>query len=175
MIYASFLIALSYPIALDRDVTIEQMHRSVWSLLLVHHIASMALCIGCIVIGESVPKDLVCSVLLAMLGFTSSLHYVGQILDFSPWAQSNAPYTRLCNHIFCLASQVFFRGIYWIKLFYMSIIHCLEAHGAGTASTVAFILLLFTIFNADFVKFHIKATKGCWMRIKQETRGAKYC
>lgn len=167
MIYASSLIALSY--ALGRDVTIEQMHRSVWSMLLGHHIASMALCILVITVGgESVPKDLVCSVLLVLVGLTSSLHYVGQILDFSPLAQSNAPYTRLTNHILCLASQILFRCIYWVKLVYWSITHSHETHGVGTAITVSLILLLFSLFNIDFVKFHVKATKGCWMKIQQD-------
>lgn len=99
MIYANALIAVSY--MLGKDVTIEQMHRSVWPLLLVHHISSLTLCIGCIVIEENVPKDLVCMVLLALVGLTSSLHYVGQILDFSPLAQSNTPYVSLALLLCC--------------------------------------------------------------------------
>lgn len=169
MIYASALIAASY--SLGRDVTVEQMHKSVWPLLLLHHICSMILCIGCIIVGEGVPRDLACGVLLALLGLTSSLHYVGTILDFSPLAQSNAPYTRLCNHIFCLASQVLFRGIYWLKILYEVMVHCLETHSMGTVGTVAIISLLFSLFNIDFVKFHISATKGCWMKIQQEKKG----
>ena len=93
MIYASVSILASH--ALGRDVTVEQMHEAVWPLLLVHHLATIALCSACILIGERVPKDLVCAALLAMLGLTSSLHYVGQILDFSPFAQAAAPYSRL--------------------------------------------------------------------------------
>ena len=88
MIYASVSILASY--VLGRDVTVEQMHEAVWPLLLVHHLAAIALCFGCIIIGESVPKDLVCAALLAMLGLTSSLHYVGQILDFSPFTQPHS-------------------------------------------------------------------------------------
>ena len=172
MIYANVLIGASY--YLGKDVTVEQMHPAVWPLLLLHHISAMILCIGCIMIGESVPKDLVCYVLLALLGLTSSLHYVGQILDFSPWAQPNAPYTRLCNHIFCLASQIFFRVVCWMKIVYMSVVHCMEMHGTGTTVTVTLILLLFTLFNMDFVKYHIKTTKGCWMKIQQDKLG-KVC
>jgi hypothetical protein len=169
MIYASVLVLASY--ALNRDVTIEQMHEAVWPLLLVHHLATIALCGGCIIIGESVPKDLVCAVLLAMLGLTSSLHYVGQILDFSPVAQANAPYTRLCNHVLCLASQIAFRVIYWIRICYLSVVFCLEILGVGGAVIVTSILLLFTLFNIDFVKFHVKATNACWMKIQQNKVG----
>ncbi len=168
MIHASALILASY--GLKRDVTIEQLHEAVWPLLLIHHLATIGLCSGCIII-ESVPKDLVCVVLLAMLGFTSSLHYIGQILDFSPIAQVNAPYTRLCNHVFCLSSQIAFRGIYWIRICYLSVVSCLETLGVGVTVLVALMLLLFTLFNIDFVKFHVKATKACWMKIQQNKVG----
>ncbi|KAL9180664.1 hypothetical protein ACHAXT_011117 [Thalassiosira profunda] len=172
MVYASALIAMSY--MLEKDVTIEQMHRSVWPMLLVHHISSMALCVGCIVIEENIPKDLVCTVLLALVGLTSSLHYVGQILDFSPLAQSNRPLTRLCNHLFCLASQILFRCIYWMKILYDSISIALENHGAGIAAIVGLVLFLFTLFNVDFIKFHLKATKGCWMKMQEGKMGKEF-
>lgn len=173
MIYASVLIAASY--ALGRDVTIEQMHKAVWPLLFIHHIASMMLCIAIILVGEHFPKDLVCAVLLALLGLTSSLHYIGQILDFSPLAQSNAPYTRLCNHIICLSAQIIFRGIFWTKIVYLLIVKCLETHGLGTAITLSLVLFLFSLFNMDFIKFHVKATKGCWLKIQQEKTAGKSC
>ena len=171
MIYASTLIIASF--ALRKDVTIEQQHESVWGLVLIHHIASLFLCVACIV-KEDIPKDLICSVLLVLVGLTSSLHYVGVILDFSPLAQSNAPYIRLCNHIICLASQITFRCIYWVQIVYLSIVHCLEAHGTGTALAVGLSFLLFTLFNIDFIKFHLKATKGCWMKIQQEKNGKAF-
>lgn len=166
MIYTTTLIGVSYII--KRDVTIEQMHEAVWPILLIHHIASMIICVGIILIGDNVPKDLICIALLSLLGLTSTLHYVGQILDFSPYSQSNAPYTRLCNHILCLSLQIFFRGIYWIRIVYLSLMHCLETHGTGTATVLAIVLLMFSLFNVDFVKFHVKATEGCWMKIRQD-------
>lgn len=165
MIYASVLIGLSYH--LKRDVTIEQMHPAVWPLLLLHHVSTLVLCIGCLLLGDSVPRHLVCYALLCLLGFTSSLHYIGQILDFSPWAQANRPLTRFTHHIFCLVSQVMFRAVYWIKICYLSVEHCIEVHGLGLASVLVLILTLFTAFNFDFVRFHLKATKGCWLRIQQ--------
>ncbi len=166
MIYTTTLIGASY--VLKRDVTIEQMHEAVWPILLVHHVSSMIICIACILIGEDIPKDLVCVALLALLGLTSTLHYIGQILDFSPISQSNAPFTRMCNHVFCLASQIFFRGIYWLRIVYLSLIHCFKTHGTGTTILLAFILLMFSLFNLDFVRFHVKATEGCWMKIRQD-------
>mmetsp|Transcript_30601 Transcript_30601/g.45281 ORF Transcript_30601/g.45281 Transcript_30601/m.45281 type:complete len:255 (-) Transcript_30601:332-1096(-) len=172
MIYTTSLIALSY--AQGKDVTIEQMHRSVWPMLLIHHLASLGLCTACIVFGESAPKDLVCNVLLVLLGFTSTIHYAGQILDFSPLSQANVPYTRLYNHIFCLASQIFFRGVYWVKIVISLIGHCYETHGAVITMTIALVLLLFSLFNVDFIKFHVKSTQGCWMKIQQE-KLAKEC
>lgn len=166
LIYTSFLIGASNQ--LKRDVTIEQMHPAVWPLLLTHHLSALLLCTGCLMLGgDRIPKDLVCYVLLALLGFTSSLHYVGQILDFSPLSQANAPYTRLGNHFFCLASQLFFRGVYWVKLLYLVMTHTLDAHGAGISMTVMLVMLLFTAFNIDFVKYHIKATRGCIRQISE--------
>jgi hypothetical protein len=182
MTYASSLILASY--VLGRDVSIEQMHVAVWPLLLVHHLATIALIAGCIFVegldgggggggggGGEPPRDLVCEVLLAMLGFTSTLHYLGQILDFSPLAQANAPYTRLCNHVFCLISQILFRGICWPMICYLSVVHCLSLLGVSAAAIVALMLLMFTLFNIDFVKFHVKATKACWMKIRREKVG----
>lgn len=165
MFYATALIGLSY--YLGRDITIEQMHPAVWPLLLLHHVSSMILCIGCILVGDSAPRNLVCYVLLSLLGLTSSLHYVGQIFDFSPFSQANTPYTRFTNHILCLASQMMFRGLYWVKICYLSVVHCMEIHGAGLAIVLSLILILFTAFNVDFVKFHYKATKGCWFKIQE--------
>lgn len=165
MIWASFLIGLSY--YYREDMTIEQMHPAVWSLLLLHHISSLILCIGCLLVGDNVPRNLVCYALLCLLGFTSSLHYVSQILDFSPVAHANAPYTRLLNHILCFLSQLVFRVIYWAKICYLSILHCFEVHGMGLASALIIILALFTTFNFDFLRFHFKATKGCWSKIRE--------
>ena len=169
MIYASILIVMSY--SLERDVTLEQLHEAVWPLLLMHHVASLALCFGCIIFSEYVPKDLVCMVLLSLLGLTSSLHYVGQILDISPLAMANAKYTRFCNHIFCLMMQIIFRVINWMRLFHLCVVHCLDTLGVCAAVIVTLILLLFTVFNIDFVKIHAHATKACWTKIRQEKIG----
>jgi hypothetical protein len=163
MIYATTWIILSY--LYNKDVTVEQMHSAVWPLLLLHHISTLILCIGCIYFIESAPKDLICWVFLALLGLTSSLHYVGQILDFSPLAQANKPWARLFAHIVCLCSQIVFRMIYWLKIVFMTVKHCLDAHGLQIATSVLIILLLFTLFNVDFVRFHYKATKGCWKKV----------
>ena len=165
MVYATTWIILSY--AYNKDVTVEQMHRAVWSLLLLHHISSLILCVGCIYYVESAPKELICWVLLALLGLTSSLHYVGQILDFSPLAQANTPWVRMCAHILCLGSQIVFRILYWCKIAYMAIIYCLHVHSLQIATIVLIIFLLFTVFNVDFVRFHYKATMGCWRIIQQ--------
>ena len=52
---------------------------------------------------------------------------------------------------------------------------CLETLGVGAAVRVASILILFTLFDVDFVKLHVKATtKACWMKIQQEKRGKYY-
>jgi len=165
MIYATSLILASY--VLKRDVTVEQMHEAVWILLLIHHLASISICVACIII-EGVPKELACWGLLVLLGLTSTLHYVGQILDFSPLAQSNAPYTRLYNHLFCLASQIVFRCIYWTRICYLALVHCWETQELGTTVALVSVMVLFTLFNVDFVKFHVKATQGCWGKIQQE-------
>jgi hypothetical protein len=120
MIYASVSILASY--VLGRDVTVEQMHEAVWPLLLVHHLAAIALCFGCILIGESVPKDLVCAALLAMLGLTSSLHYVGQILDFSPFTQVNAPHSIVQPRVLpgladCLSGNILDTNMLFVHVF----------------------------------------------------------
>ena len=171
MVYATVYIMLSY--AYNKDVTVEQMHRSVWPLLLVHHISSLILCIGCIYFIEAAPKDLICWVLLALLGLTSSLHYVAQILDFSPFSQANKPWLRMSAHVVCLFFQIAFRMVYWIKIVFMAVTHCLDEHGLELAAIVLTIFLLFTLFNVDFVRFHYKATLGCWLKIQQGKRLAK--
>ena len=171
LIYATIWIILSY--VYDKDVTVEQMHRSVWALLLVHHILSLVLCIGCIYFIDNAPKDPICWVLLALLGLTSSLHYVSQILDFSPYAQANKPLVRFSAHIVNLSFQIFFRIVYWLKIVYMVVKHCLEESGLEIAVIVFMILLLFTAFNVDFVKFHYKATLGCYLKIQQASKLGK--
>lgn len=163
MIYATTWIIFSY--VYGKDVTVEQMHSAVWPLLLLHHISSLILCIGCIYFIEAAPKDLICWVFLALLGLTSSLHYVGQILDFSPLAQANRPWVRMFAHIVCLSSQIVFRMIYWLKIVFMTVVHCLDTHSLRMATIVLIILLLFTLFNVDFIRFHYKATMGCWKKL----------
>jgi hypothetical protein len=44
----------------------------------------------------------------------------------------------------------------------------MDTLGVGAAVIVTLILLLFTVFNVDFVKFHVKATKACWIKIRDE-------
>ena len=63
--------------------------------------------------------------------------------------------------------------IFWLHIVYMTVTHTLEAHGTQLAALVLIILVLFTVFNADFVKFHYKATKGCWLKIQQGKRLVK--
>ena len=157
MIYATTLIILSY--VYNKD--------TVWPMLLLHHVSSMVLCIGCIYFIEAIPKELVCWVLLALLGLTSSLHYVGQILDFTPLSQANMPRTRIFAHVITLVAQLWFRGLYWLKIVYMIVMHCIDAHSLQIAMIVLTILLLFTAFNVDFVNFHYKATMGCWLKLQQ--------
>jgi uncharacterized integral membrane protein len=47
----------------------------------------------------------------------------------------------------------------------------LDTLGVSAAVIVALILLLFTVFNVDFVKFHVKASKACWLKVQQEKIG----
>jgi len=156
------LIIASY--VLKRDVTIEQMHSAVWPLLLIHHVSTVFLCALGLGLGDLCPRKEVCGFLFSLLGLTSTLHYVGQILDFSPCSQANAPYVRLTNHLIALVSMVWFRCIYWFKIAYFAIDRAAEIGGYATAIPVGLVLLLFTAFNADFIKFHVKATIGCWKK-----------
>ena len=160
MMYATILLAASY--VLGRDYSLEQMDKAVWHLLLLHHIASLMLCVACILVcGETTPKDLVCYVLLALLGLTSSLHYVGIIMDLGPLSLVDSPRIRMGHHIICMLSQICFRGPFWLKVVYLIYLFIIDVHGAGVilvAVVSAFLLL--TAFNADFVKYHIKATMG---------------
>jgi len=165
MIYATTLLLASY--ALQRDVSIEQMHPAVWHLLILHHVASMMLCIGCIMFGDVVPKQLVCYVLLALLGLTSSLHYIGMILDIGPLSLANSPYIRVGHHVICLLLQIIFRGVYWLRLIALVFLHTLEVHGLWVLVAVMVPMLLFTAFNVDFIKFHVKATRGCFRQMQQ--------
>lgn len=64
--------------------------------------------------------------------------------------------------------QIVFRVINWMRLFYVCVVHCMDTLGVGAAVIVTLILLLFTVFNVDFVKFHVKATKACWIKIRDE-------
>jgi hypothetical protein len=82
-------------------------------------------------------------------------------------------HTRLCNHVFCLASQIAFRVIYigYEYVIFCPCFFCLETLGVGAAVIVASILILLTLFNVDFVKLHEKATKACWMKIQQDKVG----
>ena len=61
-----------------------------------------------------------------------------------------------------------------MKILYDSISIALDNHGTGIAAIVGLVLLLFTLFNVDFIKFHLKATKGCWMKIQQGKMGKEF-
>lgn len=167
-IVASWQILASY--WLKRDVTVEQMHRAVWPLLLIHHICTIFLCVLSLSLGDSCPREGVCQFLFSLLGLTSTLHYVGQILDFSPLSQANTPYVRMANHLLTVVAMVWFRCIYWFKIVYFAVEHASQNMGSSAATFVALILLLFTAFNVDFIKFHIKATQGCWKKIVLEAK-----
>ena len=163
-------VAILFSYVVGDDVTVEQMHPSVWPLLLIHHVCTASFCILCLSIGDDCPREEVSYILLALLGLTSSLHYVSQMLDFSPLSQSNTPYTRLVNHAVCLSAQLVFRGVVW---FWMVHSTCWKLHatcGPNVAVTCFVVSLLFTAFNFDFIKFHYKATIGCYRKIQSESR-----
>lgn len=159
-------IAILYSYGVGVDVTIEQMHPAVWPLLLIHHVCTASFCILCLHIGDACPREEVAYILFALLGFTSSLHYVSQMLDFSPLSQSNAPYTRLVNHAFCLSAQLIFRGVVWFWMVHETCWKLHDACGPKVAITCFVVSLLFTAFNVDFIKFHYKATIGCYRKIQ---------
>jgi len=161
----SVAIAISYIIGEDR--TVEQMHRAVWPLLLIHHVCTIGFCILCLRLGDDCPREEVSYILFAMLGFTSSLHYISQMLDFSPFSQSNAPRIRIVNHALCLAAQLWFRGVFYFKIVHDYCWKLHAARGPYVASVSILVSLLFTAFNFDFIKFHVKATKGCWRKMQQ--------
>mmetsp|Transcript_18430 Transcript_18430/g.53144 ORF Transcript_18430/g.53144 Transcript_18430/m.53144 type:complete len:370 (-) Transcript_18430:64-1173(-) len=169
MVSCAHILASFY---LERDVTIEQMHKAVWPLLLVHHICTIFLCVLSLSLGDSCPREGVCQFLFALLGLTSTLHYLGQIMDFSPISQANTPYLRMANHLFTLVAMIWFRCIYWVKISFFTIEHAAQNSGNTTAVLVALVLLLFSAFNFDFVKFHLKATRGCWKKIVAMSKSA---
>ena len=159
-------IAILYSYVVGEDVTVEQMHKSVWPLLLIHHVCTASFCVLCLHIEDACPRDEVAYILFALLGFTSSLHYISQMLDFSPLSQSNAPYTRLINHVFCLSAQLIFRGVVWFWMVHETCWKLHDACGPNVAVTCFVVSLLFTAFNFDFIKFHYKATIGCYRKIQ---------
>ena len=163
-------VAILFSYVVGADATVEQMHPSVWPLLLIHHACTASFCVLCLRIGDDCPRDEVAYILLALLGLTSSLHYVSQMLDFSPLSQSNAPYTRLINHAVCLSAQLVFRGAVWFWMVYST---CWKLHavcGPNVAAMCFVVSLLFTAFNFDFIKFHYKATIGCYRKIQSRSR-----
>jgi len=164
-----FQVVLIYYIALSyrrgQDVTVEQMHRAVWPLLLVHHVCTLAFCALCLHLGDDCPREEVSRLLLALLGFTSTLHYVSQMLDFSPLSQANAPLTRMANHVFCLGSQLYYRGLVFVVTVHSAMEKLFEVGGWPMSLGCGTIALLFSAFNIDFIKFHLKATIGCAKKI----------
>ena len=163
-------VAILFSYAVGADVTVEQMHPSVWPLLLIHHACTASFCILCLNIGDDCPREEVAYILLVLLGLTSSLHYVSQMLDFSPLSQSNAPYTRLINHAICLSAQIIFRGVVWFWIVHSTCWKLHAACGPNVAASCFVVSLLFTAFNFDFIKFHYKATIGCYRKIQSGSR-----
>ena len=159
-------IAILYSYVVGEDRTIEQMHPAVWPLLLIHHVCTASFCILCLHIEDDCPRDEVAYIIFALLGFTSSLHYISQMLDFSPLSQSNAPNTRLLNHAFCLSAQLIFRGFVWFWMVHETCWKLHDACGPSVSITCFVVSLLFTAFNFDFIKFHYKATIGCYRKIR---------
>ena len=160
-----FQIVLIYHILLSFrlriDVTVEQMHRAVWPLLLVHHICTLAFCVMCLYLGDDCPRDEVSHLFIALLGFTSTLHYISQMLDFSPLSQSNTPLIRMANHVFCLGSQLYYRGLKFVVMTHLTMGKLYKVGGLPLSLGCGLIALLFSAFNIDFIKFHLKATIGC--------------
>jgi hypothetical protein len=157
----------------DQDLTVEKMHSSIWHLLLVHHFSTIGLCLLCLILGDDGPRVLASHTMVSMLGVTSTLHYVAQVLDFSPFSQANTPYFRLANHVVTTAAQIWFRCISWTWILYTAVTHSFQEYSASIASGITVSLLLFTAFNVEFVSFHIKATKGCWAKIKETQNKSK--
>lgn len=162
-------VVLIYHIALSYwrgiDITVEQMHRAVWPALLVHHVCTLAFCILCLHLGDACPREDVARLFLALLGFTSTLHYVSQMLDFSPLSQANTPWIRMANHAFCLGTQLYYRGWSFAITAHAIMGKLSEVGGAPLQLGCGVIALLFGAFNIDFIKFHYKATVGCAKRI----------
>merc|ERR1711988_560483 len=114
--------------------------------------------------GDPEVNELGALILVAMLGVTGCAHLFAFICDSTPLAVEDAPQFRLWLQIGVTLSIAWYRGLYWVYLFYRCVVVAWKVAGLLTTAFTVAALGLFTLFNVDFYQYNRKA----WLAVQQK-------
>jgi hypothetical protein len=165
----SLLVFMSY--ATKENYTVTKYSRAIWPLILMHHISAIGMCSLGLYLGDTCPRALACELIIALLGTTGAGHLMMIVIDFTPFAFPDSPVTRLLFGAVLTGAMIWFRAIYWINLAYKTIVISSEVSDSWIVLILTTVsLLLFTAFNLDFIKYHVKSVMASWKKFQASSK-----
>jgi len=148
------------------NVSLLQLSRPIWPLVLAHHLSAIGMCYVGLWLGEDCRRDLACLLLISLLGTTGCFHLLCVPLMYTP--VNDQPRVGFVVQTLVVASMLWFRVFYWVVLCYQIVAEVYYRPEAGSVVASCFCfaaLLLFTLFNVDFVKYHLKVERTTYQRM----------
>lgn len=136
-----------------RNRCVMQLNRALWPLMIMHHVSAIGMEATAMALGSVCPPELACKLIISLLGTTGAAHNVVVPAIYTPFYDS--PTVMLGFQTAVFGSMCWYRGIYWLFLTY----RCMAtsyAYSGGTCVATGCSMLLFTLFNQDFIAFHWK-------------------
>ena len=154
------------------NVSLLQLTRPIWPLELAHHISAIGMCYVGLLLGDEYkrPMDLGCLLLISLLGTTGCFHLLVVPLTYSP--VNDQPRVGFVVQTIVVASMLWFRVVYWVVLCQQLVAEVVSEGGMLVGGGCVAALLLFTLFNIDFVKYHLKVERTVYRRM-MASQGAK--
>jgi len=142
----------------NTNLTLEKYSRAIWPLIILHHVAATGMSCIALTVGPACPKDLACLLIISLLGTTGMGHLLIVPFDMTPWNDNKV--IKLFFQGILTSSMIWFRVLYWTVLVYRILIQTYVTNqGVLVWVFITVSLLLFTVFNLEFVGYHYKAVK----------------
>ena len=108
--------------------------------------------------------------MISLLGTTGCFHLLVVPLTYSP--VNDQPRVGFVVQTIVVASMLWFRVVYWVVLCQQLVAEVVSEGGMLVGGGCVAALLLFTLFNIDFVKYHLKVERTVYRRM-MASQGAK--
>lgn len=136
----------------------------IMKLLLMHHLGAVGMELSGLYLGPEL--DLGCRLLISLLGTTGCLHFICVCAGYTPIVNQFV-LSSFILHFGTFIAMLYYRAYQWIIVVNEGLKATYHKGGYQATISVSFALLIFTLFNLDFIKHYYKVSKKSFKLIKK--------